>query len=73
MSTKTIKVIKRKQQARNPVVRKAVVPQKNTKETARDMVATLTGWVQEFQQKRREEAQEAFRKLFVEPNDCANC
>ncbi|MBA2703650.1 MAG: hypothetical protein H0U60_07345 [Blastocatellia bacterium] len=32
-------------------------------ETARDMVATVTGWVTEFQQKRRMETTQALKTL----------
>jgi hypothetical protein len=35
----------------------------------------VTGWVSEFQQKRRVETKEAIKMLFDvrQPNNCANC
>ena len=59
-----IKVIKRSEQQPKPAVKKAVKKQPTTAQTARDMVATVSGWVTEFQQKRRTETQEALNKLF---------
>lgn len=75
MSTKAqIKVIKRGAQTEKPIAQNnAAPPAKNAKETAREMVSTVSGWVQEFQQKRRAETGEAIRKLFVESTGCANC
>ncbi|MBC7912422.1 MAG: hypothetical protein H7Y30_18085 [Pyrinomonadaceae bacterium] len=69
MTTKTpIKVIKRNERNRleteaesNPEVKKT------TQETARDMVATVSNWVNEFQQKRRTETKQAIKTLFPEP------
>lgn len=57
-----IKVIKKENiQARQPVKK---VKQKSSKIVAHEMVTTVTNWVTEFQQKRREETKTAFRQLF---------
>jgi hypothetical protein len=67
MKKKTpIKVIKREErnrQQQQPVVEETA-PKKSTQETARDMVATVSQWVNEFQQKRRVETAQAIKTLF---------
>jgi hypothetical protein len=68
MTKKTpIKIIKRNERNRQE---KAGEPIKSTREgaheTARDMVATVTNWVNEFQQKRRAETSQALKTLFPE-------
>lgn len=68
MTKKTpIKIIKRNE--RNKPV-KAEEPVKTAREsaqeTARDMVATVSNWVNEFQQKRRSETSQALKTLFPE-------
>ncbi|HYN85778.1 MAG TPA: hypothetical protein VER32_11015 [Pyrinomonadaceae bacterium] len=64
MKTKTpIKIIKRGERNR-PVVEPA--EKKSAKEAARDMVATVSDWVSEFQQKRRTETRQAIKSLFTE-------
>ncbi len=72
MSTKSqIKVIKRSQQSP-----KSVIKTKSPQTAAREMVSTVTEWVTEFQQKRREETQEALNKFFPQTstsNGCGNC
>ena len=69
MTKKTpIKVIKREE--RNRQEKASEQPQnarKSAQETARDMVSTVTNWVNEFQQKRRTETSRAFQTLFTEP------
>jgi uncharacterized membrane-anchored protein len=61
-SNNKIKVIKREDvQARKPV---KAVKQKSSKIVAHEMVTTVTNWVTEFQQKRREETSNAVRLLF---------
>lgn len=66
MNTKTIKVIKRAERHRheetNTVAETAA--KKSAQEAARDVVATVTGWVSEFQQKRRAETAQAIKTLF---------
>jgi formylglycine-generating enzyme required for sulfatase activity len=68
MNKKTpIKIIKRNERNRQV---KAEEPVKSTREsaqeTARDMVSTVTNWVNEFQQKRRAETSQALKTLFPE-------
>jgi hypothetical protein len=67
MAQKTpIRVIKRDE--RNRKESAAEQPQRKTaQETARDMVSTVSNWVQEFQQKRRTETTRAIQSLFPEP------
>jgi len=60
---KTIKVIKKGEQPRPVVKAKAT----SARETARDMVETVTNWVNEFQQKRRAETTTALRMLSKTP------
>jgi hypothetical protein len=38
----------------------------STKDTAREMVTTVTNWVTDFQQRRREETKQAIEKLFTQ-------
>lgn len=60
--TGKVKVIKREDRTRP--VQKPVKAE--PKKAARDMVATVTTWVNEFQQKRRVETKQAFEQLFGE-------
>ena len=67
MTRKTpIKIIKRDERNRSENDKQAKAPKDSAKETARDMVATVTNWVNEFQQKRRVETKQAIRTLFNE-------
>jgi hypothetical protein len=67
MKTKqTIKIIKR---GERPVVKatpEQEVVKKTAQESARDMVATVSSWVGEFQQRRRSETAQALKTLFPE-------
>ena len=45
---------------------------RTTQQSARDMVATVTNWVSEFQQRRRDETKQAIEKLFNQPTADAN-
>jgi uncharacterized membrane-anchored protein len=72
MTKKTpIKVIKREERNRKETASEQ--PQnarKTAQDTARDMVSTVTNWVNEFQQKRRTETSRALQNiqnLFPEP------
>ena len=72
MTKKTpIKVIKREE--RNRKEKASEQPQnaiKTAQETAREMVSTVTNWVNDFQQKRRTETSRALQNiqnLFPEP------
>ncbi|HEX3251417.1 MAG TPA: hypothetical protein VHS05_18425 [Pyrinomonadaceae bacterium] len=60
---KTIRVIKKGEKPRPVVKAKA----NSARETARDMVETVTNWVNEFQQKRRAETTTALRMLSKTP------
>ena len=60
---KTIRIIKKGEKPRPVVKAKA----NTARETARDMVGTVTNWVNEFQQKRRTETTNALRILSKTP------
>lgn len=67
---KSIRVIKRdeRNQREQQVVTEKATTAKTTQETARDMVATVTGWVNELQHRRRtESAARAVNALFSDP------
>lgn len=68
MNTKTpVKIIKRNARQQEAAPQQQSVPEE-TKKTAqqatRDVVATVAGWVNEFQQKRRAETSQALKTLF---------
>jgi hypothetical protein len=68
MTGKTpIKVIKRDERKRSENEKKDKTTRESAQETAREMVATVTNWVNEFQQKRRTETKQAIKTLFQEP------
>jgi hypothetical protein len=69
MTTKApIKVIKRDERNReNKPAEGPNAVKKTAQDTARDMVATVSDWVNEFQQKRRTETKQAFQNLFPDP------
>jgi hypothetical protein len=59
-----IKVIKREERNRQQTATEEAVPErKTTQEAAREMVANVTQWVNEFQQKRRVETTRAIKTL----------
>ena len=60
---KTIRIIKKGEKPRPVVKAKA----SSARETARDMVDTVTNWVTEFQKKRRDETTNALRMLSKTP------
>jgi hypothetical protein len=69
MQKKTpIKIIKRDERNRQqqPAATE-VVERKSPQEAARDMVANVSQWVNEFQQKRRSETAQAIKTLFADP------
>ena len=69
MATKpNVKVIKRSERAAQESQEQAAerAAKKSAQETARDMVTTVTGWVNEFQQKRRTETRQALHTLFAD-------
>jgi hypothetical protein len=60
---KTIRIVKKGEN-----IRPTVKPKVNSaRETARDMVGTVTNWVNEFQQRRRAETATALRILSKTP------
>ena len=62
-----IKIIKRDERSRQQKPTEEVAAErKSTQEAARDMVATVTQWVNEFQQKRRVETSRAIKTLFTD-------
>ncbi len=69
MTKKTpIKIIKRNERSRaEESSAAATVVKKSPQEAARDMVSTVSNWVNEFQQKRRAETTKAIKTLFPEP------
>jgi hypothetical protein len=71
MQKKTpIKVIKRDERNRQrkpEASANATAERTSAKEAARDMVATVSQWVNEFQQKRRSETAQAIKTLFADP------
>ncbi|HEX8187426.1 MAG TPA: hypothetical protein VF586_03680 [Pyrinomonadaceae bacterium] len=71
MQKKTpIKIIKRDERNRQQqsAAAEAVAERPSAKEAARDMVATVSQWVNEFHQKRRSETAQAIKTLFADPN-----
>ena len=67
MNTKTpIKIIKRGERRRQTEAAERPVEKKSAQEAAREIVATVTEWVNEFQQKRRVETRQAIKKLLSE-------
>ena len=60
---KQIRIVKKGEKNR-PVVK---VQRNTARETARDMVDTVTNWVNEFQQRRRNETTNALRILSKTP------
>jgi len=67
MKTKqSIKVIKRGERAAEKAAPEQEAPSKTTKELARDMVANVSSWVDEFQQRRRNETAQAIKTLFAD-------
>jgi hypothetical protein len=61
---KTIRIVKKGEKSRPAKVGVKANP---AREAARDMVATVTNWVTEFQQKRRTETTTALRLLSDTP------
>jgi uncharacterized membrane-anchored protein len=68
-TNKSIKIIKRGERAALEAAAADaanIEQKKTTHEAARDVVATVTEWVNEFQQKRRTETSQALKTLFGE-------
>ena len=67
MKTKQpIKIIKRGERAVEKATPEQEVAKKTTQESARDMVATVSSWVSDFQQRRRNETAQALKTLFAD-------
>lgn len=66
-----IKVIKKSELTNIVKAEKPVVIEKKPTQAAREMVSNVTNWVTEFQQRRREETQQAIEKFFA-PNPQTN-
>lgn len=60
-----IKIIKKSEVkiAEKPM-EKSIVIEKKSKQAAREMVSTVSNWVNEFQQRRRDETKQAIEKFF---------
>ena len=67
-TNKSIKIIKRGERAALEAAAETANTEqkKTTHEAARDVMATVTEWVNEFQQKRRTETSQALKTLFGE-------
>ena len=61
-----IKIIKKGELnvAAKPAEKSAVI-EKKSKQAAREMVSTVSTWVNEFQQRRRDETKQAIEKFFT--------
>ncbi len=57
-----IKVIKKSE---IKIVEKPIEIEQKPKQAAREMVSTVSNWVNEFQQRRREETKQAIEKFFT--------
>ena len=71
MKTKqSIKVIKRSERVSREAEQQQQpaedLSKKTTQEAARDMVATVSSWVNDFQQRRRSETAQALKTLFAD-------
>lgn len=60
-----IKVIKKSEIKNLNVPVTPVTPEQKPKQAAREMVSTVSNWVNEFQQRRREETKQAIEKFFT--------
>ncbi|HEY8560807.1 MAG TPA: hypothetical protein VIL74_10570 [Pyrinomonadaceae bacterium] len=67
-----IKVIKKGElKAADKSAKPAVVEKNSTKTAAREMVSTVTNWVTDFQQRKREETRQAIETFFSQnPQKC---
>jgi hypothetical protein len=57
-----IKVIKKSE---IKIAEKPVVIEKKSNQAAREMVSTVSNWVNEFQQRRRDDTKQAIEKFFT--------
>lgn len=68
MNKKTIKVIKRSDRVAPSRPTKRA---KSSRQAAREIVANVTDWVNDFQKKRRDESSSAVRNLLTKPSEPA--
>ena len=69
-----IKIIKKGSQTPIQNRKRKKTKSNTSQQTAREMVSTVSNWVNDFQKKRRGETAEAFKMLFdAQANGCANC
>ena len=65
---KAIRVIKRDERARREQAEaQKISSAKSTQETAREMVATVSEWVNDLQHRHRTDTARAIKKLFSDP------
>lgn len=69
MSEKKVKVIKREERVLTKANRRAA--RQNKRKTPTDMVSTVTGWVNDFQKRQRDETSKAIESLIRarQPNE----
>lgn len=63
---KSIRVVKREERARRESSPEQDAVKKSAQEAAREMVATVTGWVSELQHRHRTDTARALKTLFPE-------
>lgn len=61
-----VKIVKRGERQQQEAAAAQIEPKKTTQQSARDMVATVSGWVNEFQQRRRQETKQALKTLLAD-------
>ncbi|MCY7377446.1 MAG: hypothetical protein LH472_15910 [Pyrinomonadaceae bacterium] len=67
-----IKIIKKGEiKVAGKPLEKSIVIEKKSKQAAREMVSTVSNWVNEFQQRRRDETKQAIEK-FLTPQPQTN-
>ncbi|MCP9495109.1 MAG: hypothetical protein MSG64_11735 [Pyrinomonadaceae bacterium MAG19_C2-C3] len=69
INTKQVRIVKSSERSRREELlqEKAANQKKSTQETARDMMSTVTGWVNELHSRQQAETARAIRSLFPEP------
>jgi len=69
VNTKQVRIIKSSERCRRDEAaqEKAVSQKKTAQDAARDMMSTVTGWVNELQLRQQAETARAIRSLFPEP------
>lgn len=69
INTKQVRIVKSSERNRREELEqeKAANQKKTAQETARDMMSTVTGWVNELHLRQQAETARAIRSLFPEP------